>query len=94
MGKDNHLFPFEKEVTVKGNPIEPSGADSAGHHPFEPLPTREPMLSPFHAYSIPHFRGFVKGFSKSFLDFFENFFGEREGAGAVIIFILFSLPVI
>ena len=45
---------------------------------FEPLPTREPMLSPFHAYSIAHKMRFVKGFWEKSLRFFEKIFGERE----------------
>lgn len=56
--------PLRKEV-VRGSPMEPSGAVSVGYHlGFEPLPTRAPMLSPFHAYSIAHKMRFVKGFSK------------------------------
>ncbi len=51
---------------------------------FEPLPTRVPMLSPFHAYIIAHKIRFVKGFSKKSLGFFEKVFGggeERGGSG-------------
>lgn len=59
--------------------MEPSRAVSVGYHlGFEPLPTRVPMLSPFHAYSIAHKMRFVKGFSKKSLRFFEKVFWERE----------------
>ena len=68
-----HLLTLEKEV-VRGSPMEPSGAVSVGYHlGFEPLSTREPMLSPFHAYSIAHKMRFVKGFSKKVWDFLKKF---------------------
>ena len=77
MGK-GHLFTFEKGGSEK----ESDGAFGSGQCRvslgFEPLPTREPMLSPFHAYSIAHKMRFVKGFREKSLRFFEKIFGERE----------------
>lgn len=52
--------------------MEPSGADS------EPLPTRKPPLSPFHAYSIAHNVRFVKWVLEKSLRFFEKFLGEER----------------
>lgn len=54
--------PFKKG----GSEMESDGAFGSGQCRvslgFEPLPTRVPMLSPFHAYIIAHKIRFVKGF--------------------------------
>lgn len=84
MGK-GHLFTLKKGGSEK----ESDGAFGSGQCRvslgFEPLPTRVPMLSPFHAYSIAHKMRFVKGFSKKSLRFFEKVFleGTKGGVGAV-----------
>ena len=47
---------------------------------FEPLPTRKPPLSPFHAYSIAHKMRFVKWVLEKSLRFFEKVLWEdRRG---------------
>ena len=43
-------------------------------------PTREPMFSPFHAYSIAHKMRFVKGVLRKKFEIFEKVF---EWSGAV-----------
>lgn len=58
--------------------MEPSGADG------EPLPTRKPPLSPFHAYSIAHNVRFVKWVLEKSLRFFEKIFGGGRKGGLAV----------
>lgn len=63
----NRLSPqFLRFFKKGGSEMESDGAFGSGQCRvslgFEPLPTRVPMLSPFHAYIIAHKIRFVKGF--------------------------------